>query len=110
MSHSVYKPRAILNRNFQFCFLADWLYNHLKKKNAGTSVNVQAGNGYGVNANLGYNNQYVSNDFYTPTGPIETIWYESEPAEFDRTEAVSWKSSGDSGVATTDKRKRSVRY
>ena len=82
----------------------------MKKKNAGAGVNVQAGNGYGVNANLGYNNQYVSNDFYTPTGPIETIWYESEPAEFDRTEAVSWKSSGDSGVAIIDKRKRSVRY
>ena len=86
---------------FQFCFLSDYLYNHLKNKNAGAAVNLQAGNGYGVNANLGYNNQYVSQDFYKPTGPIETIWYESEPAEFDRTEAVSWKSSGDS-----DKRKR----
>ena len=88
-------------QNFQFCFLADYLYNHLKNKNAGAAVNLQAGNGYGVNANLGYNNQYVSQDFYKPTGPIETIWYESEPAEFDRTEPVVWKSSGDS-----DKRKR----
>ena len=86
----------------KYSHFLDWLYNHLNKDNngVGAGVNLQAGNGFGVNANVGYNHQYISQGTSSFTDSSGTTWYET-PSNYKKTESVSWQTSSDA-----DNRKR----
>ena len=98
----VYQKTFKVFKLLKILSFVDWLYNHLNKDNngVGAGVNLQAGNGFGVNANVGYNHQYISQGTSSFTDSSGTTWYET-PSNYKKTESVSWQTSSDA-----DKRKR----